>query len=140
MIEPASANRREPLKNAPMLEYTFSVFAAGPLTIEAQLAPTLNYKKNEGLQYAIALDDAPPQIVNLHAGEDVPDWEYPDWWNEIVTDRVRKSRSRHTVDEPGPHTLRIWMVDPGVVFQKFIIDAGGLKDSYLGPPHSKLVR
>jgi hypothetical protein len=32
------------------------------------------------------------------------------------------------------------MIDPGVVFQKFVIDTGGLKPSYLGPPESKVVK
>lgn len=138
-VEPANAERQTPGKKTPRVEYEFTVFDEKELKVEAYLSPTLNYKKNEGLKYAIAIDDEEPQIINIHEGDTKPDWEYPDWWNNSVTDHIRKKQSVHKAVKPGKHTLKIWMVDPGVVFQKFIIDAGGLKPSYLGPPESKVV-
>lgn len=139
-IEPANAERQIPGTKTPQVEYEFTVFDGGELKVEAYLSPTLNFKKNEGLKYAIAIDDETPQIVNIHAGDTIPDWEYPDWWNNAVTDHIRKKQSKHKISNGGKHTLKIWMIDPGVVFQKFVIDAGGLKPSYLGPPESKLIK
>ncbi len=137
---PANAERQVPGNKTPRLEYEFTVFDKGELKIETYLSPTLNYKKNEGLKYAIAIDDEEPQLINMHEGETQPDWEYPEWWNNSVTDHIKKKVSVHTVSKPGKHTLKVWMVDPGVVFQKFVIDAGGLKPSYLGPPESACVK
>lgn len=139
-MEPANADAQVPGTNAPYLEYEFSVLEKGELTIGTYLSPTLNFKKEDGLKFAIAVDDEEPQIVNIHEGDSVPDWEYPDWWNNSVTDHIRIKESTHMVDSPGTHTLKIWMVDPGVVFQKFVIDLGGLKPSYLGPPESKFIK
>jgi hypothetical protein len=139
-IIPANARRQEPGEHAPMLSYTFTVLQEGDLTIETYLSPTLNYQKNEGLHYAIAIDDETPQLINLHEGEVAPDWTYPAWWNTSVTDHIKVKRSEHASIEPGIHTLKVWMVDPGVVFQRFVIDAGGLRSSYLGPPESVFVQ
>jgi hypothetical protein len=36
----------------------------------------------------------------------------------------------------GRHKLKVWMVDPGLVIDKIIIDTGGIRGSYLGPPES----
>lgn len=135
-VEPANAERQTPSKTSPILEYVFTVFDGGDLKIETYLSPLLNYKKNEGLKYAIAIDDEQPQIVNINEEDTKPDWEYPDWWNNSVTDHIRKKQSTHKAIQPGKHTLKVWMIDPGVVFQKFVINAGGLKPSYLGPEES----
>ncbi len=138
-VGPANAEQQKPGAAAPRLEYEFTIFEGGDLKIETYLSPTLNYKKNEGLKYAIAIDEEEPQIINMHEGETQPDWEYPAWWNDSVTDHIKKKTSTHKGIQAGKHTLKIWMVDPGVVFQKFVIDTGGLKPSYLGPTESVYV-
>ena len=140
MVEPANADRQAPGEGSPCLEYEFTLFTGSALKVDAYLSPTLNYKKNEGLKYAIAIDDEAPQIVNMHEGETAPDWEYPAWWNNSVTDHIKIKNTSHPQVEAGTHTLKVWMVDPGIVFQKFVINAGGLKPSYLGPQESLYIQ
>ncbi len=135
-VLPANAERQHPKFGAPSLSYEFTVFNEGGIGVKTYLSPSLNYQKNEGLLYAMAIDEEAPQIINMHEGETQPDWEYPEWWNNSVTDHIKVKSSSHTPIKAGTHTLKIWMIDPGVVFQKFVIDMGGLMPSYLGPPPS----
>ena len=88
------------------------------------------------MQFALSIDDEEPQLVNMNEGEIKPDYKHADWWVKSVADHIKSRKTKHNV-KPGKHTLKIWMVDPGIVFQKFVIDAGGLKPSYLGPEESK---
>jgi hypothetical protein len=54
----------------------------------------------------------------------------------MVGDNINIVSSKHQVAHSGEHVLKFWMVDPGIVLQKLVLDAGGLKPSYLGPPES----
>jgi hypothetical protein len=38
--------------------------------------------------------------------------------------------------EVGAHTLKVRLLEPGTVLMRILIDFGGLRDSYLGPPES----
>ena len=116
--------------DSPCLEYQMYLFHAGPIEVEAILAPTLNFVPGRGLRYAISFDDQPPQIIDALARNSFAEWEM------VVEDSVRKVKSRHVLATSGYHTLKFWMVDPGVVLQKLVVDVGGAKPSYLGPPES----
>ena len=129
-VFPVTAESAAPPQNSPHLEYKMYLFDAGPVEVEAILAPTLNFVPGRGLRYAVSFDDQPPQIIDALANHSQKDWE------ETVKDGVRKVKSKHTVAQPGYHTLKFWMVDPGVVLQKLVVNLGGVKPSYLGPPES----
>ncbi len=118
------------LPDSPCLEYQIYLFHAGPIEVEAILAPTLNFVPGRGLRYAISFDDQQPEIIDALAHNSLADWE------KSVANSVRKVTSTHILTEPGYHTLKFWMVDPGVVLQKLVVDLGGVKPSYLGPPES----
>ncbi len=57
-------------------------------------------------------------------------------WAKAVSDGVRRVETKLNVEQPGYHTLKIGMVDPGIVLEKLVVSAGALKPSYLGPPES----
>jgi hypothetical protein len=139
IIEPVTAERQLTLENSPRVEYEFATFNSGYFKVEAYLSPTQDFKKQGGLKYAIAIDNEEPQIINMNEGEKVPDYKYADWWTKSVGDHIKIKVSSHKVDAPGKHVLKILMIDPGIVFQRFVIDVGGLKPSYLGPVESNYV-
>jgi hypothetical protein len=106
------------------------LFDPREVEVEAILAPTLNFVPGRGLRYAVSFDDQPPQVIDALAQNSQADWE------TSVKDNVRKLRTVHTLAGSGAHTLKFWMVDPGVVLEKLVVDLGGAQPSYLGPPES----
>ncbi|GAA4667459.1 hypothetical protein GCM10025794_19840 [Massilia kyonggiensis] len=116
------------------LEYDVFLFEPGKVNVQATLAPTLKFRPGPGFRYAVSIDDEPPRIVDVHADESLQHWE------RIVTDGVAQFTTAHEVKAAGRHTLKFWALDPGLVLQRVVIDAGGLKPSYLGPQESPLAK
>ncbi|MBX2963848.1 MAG: glycosyl hydrolase 115 family protein [Cyclobacteriaceae bacterium] len=136
IIEPVNIQTQRLDKTSPRLEYDFTVFKTGEVKIGVYISPTQDFKKQDGLKYAISIDDEEPQIINANEGEITPDYKYADWWMKSVADHIKIRTSNHNIIKPGQHTLKLWTIDSGIVFQKIVIDAGGLRQSYLGPPES----
>jgi hypothetical protein len=129
-VLPVTAESVMPPRDSPRLEYKLYLFDPHTVEVEAILAPTLNFVPGRGLRYAISFDDGVPQIIDALAQHTVKDWE------TSVKDGVRKVTSTHSPAGTGYHTLKFWMVDPGVVLEKLVVNLGGVKPSYLGPPES----
>src|SRR6266581_2890590 len=129
-VFPVTAESVTPSRDSPRLEYKLYLFDPRSVEVEAILAPTLNFVPGRGLRYAISFDDEAPQVIDALAQNSV------EAWGTSVKDSVRKVRSTHLLAKSGYHTLKVWMVDPGVVLQKLVVNLGGVKPSYLGPPES----
>ncbi|WJG09537.1 glycosyl hydrolase 115 family protein [Aliiglaciecola sp. LCG003] len=123
----------EAIENAPYLEYDLYLFSRGEMSLTTLLAPSLNFTDGGGLRFAVALDDNAPVIVDVLKDNNHEDWQ------QAVEDGVRVAKTSLSVAQPGEHKLRIYGLDPGIVVQKLMLDTGGLKPSYLGPPESQFL-
>jgi hypothetical protein len=115
-------------QKAPHLEYNLYTIDSGSTKVMLYCSPTLPFNESTGLRYAVSFDDETPQLINLHADHSERAWA------QSVSDNIRISSSVHNLPKAGHHTLKIWAVDPGIVLQQIVIDWGGVRKSYLGPP------
>lgn len=55
----------------------------------------------------------------------------------VVKDAVRKSSNAVDLTRVGEHRLDLWLIEPEIVLTKIVLDLGGERVSYLGPPESR---
>jgi hypothetical protein len=127
---PVTAPVRSLSATTPHLEYMVNIRKPGEVTLMSYLSPSLDFNAAGGLKFAVSIDDETPQVLNLQADNTLRAWQ------KSVGDNINIQRSTHTITKPGTHIIKYWMISPGVVLQKLVLDCGGLKPSYLGPPES----
>jgi Gylcosyl hydrolase family 115 C-terminal domain/Glycosyl hydrolase family 115 len=123
----------------PRLEYDVTLFTTGPVTVWAYLSPRNATLTTPGLRYAISIDSATPQVVDVIAATGADSTSMNRQWERNTSDNVNRTATTHTIATPGRHVLTFWMVDPTVVLQRLIVDTGTAHISYLGPPESRRV-
>jgi len=132
---PVTAAAQKPAGNAPHLQYEFYSYSNGEFKINAYFSPTLNFHSTaEGLQYAISVDDEAPQVISINNDDKSTEGGINYKW---VGDNIIIKTSNHKLLQPGKHTVKYWMVNSGVVLQKLVLNFGGVKPSYLGPPETR---
>jgi hypothetical protein len=115
----------------PAISYRFYTTDKGTARLKFYLAPTLNLWHTAGLEFAYAIDDQMPVIVNINKGV-----ESEQAWRKEVAATIRIIEENVHLDDPGLHSLKIWAITPGVVLEKMELNFGKEKQSFLGAPVS----
>ncbi|MFI1990727.1 glycosyl hydrolase 115 family protein [Actinoplanes sp. NPDC020271] len=117
---------------AAQLSYRVTLTTTGPVKISALLMP-----RNGSLRYSIAVDGATPQVVDAVAATGANDTTMNRQWARNTSDNVNVTTTTHEIAAAGTHTLTFRALDSAVILQRLIVDTGGVKYSYLGPPTSR---
>ncbi|KAF7176425.1 hypothetical protein CNMCM7691_002554 [Aspergillus felis] len=135
---PVTVETQQP-PSSPRLEYDMYLFS-NVTTVKATvyLGPSLNTDHSRPLKYAISINDADPQVVQFVPS--TPLGSLPSNWGTTVSNAVWTNTTGHAIQGGGrKNTLKLWAIEPGVVFQKIVVNLGGVRPSYLGPPESMIV-
>lgn len=121
------------LSSAPCLIYDVYFQTAGSFSTTVYRVPSLDAV---GQRLALAIDDGAPVIL---AGQSKSENEkgsaYPEWTRNI-TNGIEKLTTTLTVPSTGYHTVKLYMVDPGVSVDRIVINTGGEQKSNQGPRES----
>jgi hypothetical protein len=123
-----------PTSASSKLQFDMQIFHPGPATVWVQALPTHHVYRDGKLRYGISIDDSPIQLIDLQADPDTRQTAAA--WSLNVLRAAAIGQSKFTLATPGKHTLSIYYVDPGVALDKIVVDLGGLRPSYLGPPET----
>ena len=79
----------------------------------------------------MSVDDATPQIVDIESEE------YSKVWGGNVLRAAAMGVTTNQIGNAGKHTLKVWMVDPGVPVDKIVLSFGDEDHSYFGPAETR---
>ena len=123
------------LAESPCLEFKISFQTVGDWKFIVRALPTFSVETGQPQRYAIALDDAPPKIISLPLSQD----EHNRVWQENVLRNAALTSSVQTIAKLGLHTLKIWMVDPGIVLDAVAAQTGDKPSlGYVWPTETRM--
>ncbi|TDE17769.1 hypothetical protein E0F88_04370 [Dyadobacter psychrotolerans] len=120
LVEKAADGELDTLKvkSNPSVEYEFYSFSQTPAIITITSLPTYPLNKNFEVRYAVSVDDGPVRILNFRT------FGRSDEWKKNVLSNSAQRILNEPILKPGKHTLRIYMIDPGVILNHIYIDLG----------------
>ncbi|RAQ53681.1 hypothetical protein AFGD_006815 [Aspergillus flavus] len=123
----------------PALRYSLYTTTASPSArLIISLGASHNHDPTRLIKFAYSLDGSVP--VTVRPVSTVPPYKEGQAWQQAVIENGWTS----VIELPGEvgtgeHELSLWLLEPGVVLQKIVLDMGGYQDSSLGPPESMRV-
>jgi hypothetical protein len=118
------------------LVYPFYIFTpTRQAVVKLYFTLTLDTHPTSRATYSIALDD---QDLGMHELVQSPGrkGELPPGWLECVMNCVWIKTHEVDLSDAGKHVLKVSLYDENMALEKVVIDLGGVRESYLGPPES----
>ncbi|WP_107827098.1 glycosyl hydrolase 115 family protein [Mucilaginibacter yixingensis] len=109
----------EGIRQKPSVSYDFYTFQAAPAEFKFFTLPTFALNRDFGVRYAVSVDNGTPTVLDFKTFGRSEEWKQAVLSNSII--RSLKLSSLNS----GKHTLRIYMIDPGVILDRIIINLGG---------------
>ncbi|QKJ32206.1 glycosyl hydrolase 115 family protein [Mucilaginibacter mali] len=112
------------IKQQAALSYSFYTTSSSPAEVKLYTLPTLPLNNNFSMRYAVSIDDGPATMLDFKTVGRTEEWKQ----NVLSNSAVRSVKV--PVLSTGKHTIHIYMIDPGVVLDRMVIDLGGLRPGY----------
>lgn len=121
--------------SGPKAVYGFYAFTSSSnANVTVYMPPSFNINPSSPLKFAVALDQATPTSTTPVPSSILG--AMPGGWSDAVINGARVVTASIGKVDPGKHELSLWLLEPGTVVHRLVIDLGGVKSSYLGPPES----
>ncbi|KAH8597581.1 hypothetical protein B0O99DRAFT_684893 [Bisporella sp. PMI_857] len=137
-----SLDPSNPLPDVSELPFlTYNIYTFTPTTnavLDLQFNMTLDYDPARCMEYDVQIDDSE---VTTHRLVQEPNTKggLPIGWKDAVRDCVWKRRHDSGELKDGEHVVKLRLRHENVLLEKVVLDLGGVKESYLGPPPSRYV-
>ncbi len=125
-------NVAELAASSPSLEYDFTSVSTGAVTATVFCVPVHKLYPGRGARFAVAIDNAAPQIVDIESEE------YSKVWSGNVLRAAALGVATNQIAAAGQHTFKLWMFDPGVPVDKIVLSFGREDKSYFGQPETRM--
>jgi len=120
------------IKNHPFVGYDFNTFTPTTPNLTIFTLPTHPLNNQYSNRYAVAVDEGPLTVVDFKT-----EGRSEEWKQNVLGNRAERMIPLQFLDK-GHHTLRIYCIDPGIMFDEIRIDLGGLKKAYSVLPETTL--
>lgn len=119
---------------SPSLSYRFYTQNASSAAINIVTLPTFALNSSYGVRYGVSIDGGPVKVLSFKT------YGRSEEWKQAVLSNAITRTIKLPQLSAGAHTLKILMIDPGVVLDRIVINLGGA-DAYYGLlPESKMIK
>lgn len=119
MVGPFDTPSYQQVEKAPYVEYEIDILPDDNL-VEVRTLPTLHVYEGRDARYAVQFGDSAPQIFSIHANDFTAEWRL----------NVLRGFASRSLAIPahcsGKQTLRIYLLDPGIVLQEVCLHSAAM--------------